>query len=511
MGLQTLSIENQLLGSIKPYAEHADDVREPYHGNVLAMFDRGLYDMVAADPQKGIWEPGTYNAGLATGTIIGESKGEDVTSTMNDPGLLLAGIPPETGDHYIFTPLNSWKYYPQSVRMKFSHRLARTFYNPTNVVQTVFVTELRRKRKQLQCANSQDMPINFLYDYDVLDVQPYLENRRLQYAQHSGNGWVVYSPDLVNTNQLTNVIRAGEYYRRFLYVRFGQYESIQYQSRGFTNVAARRAGTTGPGFANLGQWDPRFSYNPVTNEPTDPAHPSSYSGYSQEQYIRDPVTVSTIGGLGPVGSSVDPWESKTGGGFNQTPQAYELSMDFDPLKNPFLKRLFYMRRTRYVLPPGGSARHVFRCSGTATPFGSNILNDLHFYSQSGTYDWSTDTDREVPYGLPFSNEIKPPPAAHLTRRQGGFSDVSVLTQVKGQMVFLKAVDGTGEVMQYAQTRVVSHDHHIVRFKVCSYGKPVIGGARTHSSFLASDNTTTDYQTMNPTAAPAAVAPADSST
>jgi len=479
-------------------------------GNVPALFDRGLLDMVASDPQKGIWEPGAYIGQLPNGTEFGNTVGGTpdlkVAYDDTDPPVAVT-LAPETGDHYIFTPLNSWKYMPSAVSMTFQHRLRRTFYNPTNLVMTVYVTELRRKRRQLECDLTSQIPTTARSDWELLDLQPWGEIPRIGYFNSSGTGWMCYAPETARDSaSIITVLRAGEYYRRFLYIRFGQYEQQQYQSRGLTNVAARLSGTTGPGFAVLGQWDPRMSYNPTGTEVTDPANPAA-AGYSFSQNIRDPVTTGTISGL-QVGIGLDPWNSlTTGGATSSTLQEWEYDSTFNPLRNPFLKKLFYMKRTRYVIPPGGSAQHIFRTGGRVNPIRSNIMRYMQFYSDTGAYDYKTEADREVPYGLPFDHAVQPPPVCHSTRKQGGFYDVSAIIQVKGQMQFLKTEEAkTSEVLQYSATRVVAHDSHHISFKVCSYGRPLTGGRSVHTTFLAQSNTGSDYYSNNPTAAPAAVAP-----
>lgn len=511
LGIQPLTIEMGILGHSADYANGS--AIDPFAlGNVSAMFDRGLLDMAAADPQKGVWQPGAYisevQATLEIGTVAtGAGAGGSVEAVVPSPGDNLAmTTPPDATGNYLWTPLNSWKYWPQSVSLKFMAKLRRTFYNPTNRVMTVYVTELRRKRKQLTTAQSSTgLPSNTRQDFEVLDLQPWSELQRSWYVNTSGACGAVYCPvDSLDGASILLAIRQGEYYRRFLYVRFGQYESIQYQNKALTLVVNRTTGETTPYYAELGRWDPRMSYNPTAAEPTDPLDPETH-GYSQAQFVRDPTT-ATIGGF-DVSGGQDPWNSVSG-----NPTEYEIDVTFNPLKNPFLRKLFYMRRTRYVIPPGGSATHTYRCGGRANPFRSNLLQSMHFYSERGALTYGTEAKREGPYGLPFADALKPPPLAHASKRDSGWSDVSSLVQVKGQMVFEKdETISTSEVMQYSQTRVISHDHYSTRFKVCSYGRPTVGGARAHSTFLSSSDTASDFYTVNPTAAPTAVAPTNNGT
>lgn len=526
IGLQSYAYKPDFLGSGDDFSN--DDVAAVYFNNVAAMFDRAMLELVAKDPQKGIIVPGAFNAmvprdptsnllsgaiGVTTGAQTVNMFPQSATTAYNvltnGPG----GYPGPTsvipGDDYVFTPLNSWKYYPQSVWMKFSSKCRRTMYNPTNTVQTVYLTEVRRRRSQLQCANVGDpsLPGNALYDYEVVDMQPINESARLGYTNNSGDGaYVIYAPEELSTSadEFRKVLEAGEMYRRFLYVRFGQYEQLQLQSRGFADVAGRPTLIGGSAIAGmpstqLGRWNPRLSYNPVGAETTDPAHPVTF-GYSNRQTMRDQSTVTTFAGLEIAGAN-DPWISRAGptDAGSSTPQDYRYDVSFNPLKNPFLKKLFRMRRTKYVIPPGGSAVHYIRTSGRVNPMKSHLKRVMHFYHPDARRT-------ELPYCLPFPDQYAPAPYTHATRRTAGYTSVGLITQVKGQMVFNQPETGTSQVMQYGPTRVVTHDRFYHTFRACSYGRPVVGGTQRHTSFLSASNTASDYKSMNPTAAPAAVAP-----
>lgn len=521
LGVQAIALEPSTLGSADDYTQNNGDAQ--YTGNICAMFDRALLEMVASDPQKGIMVPGALNIQVpeavpaSDGGRIGTDAGgaavyagpDDVTTYK----MLSAGTNglsyPATGDDYIWTPLNSWKYYPQSVWMKFWLKRRRTFYNPTNTVQTVYVTELRRRRCQLACTDNDGVPADYHQDYEVLDFQPYGELRRTGWRNVSGEGaMVLYAPEDLATSgtHWINIIEAGEMYRRFMYVRFGQYEQLQLQSRGFQNIA-NRPNTALPASATLNFANPRLSYNPVGAEVTDPHFPQT-TGYSNRQAIRDQTT-TTLDGLALTGAN-DPWFSSTSNnvGNLQQLQDYRYDVTFNPMKNPFLKRLFYMRRVKYVLPPGGTATHVFRTSGNVNPLRSHLMRFMHFYSLTGTRDGTgtDDTNRTLPYGLPFPHTFTPAPYVYGTRKHCGFAPVGAIIQVKGQMVFNNPEVGTSQVMQYGPTRVVAHDKISAAFRAKSYGRPNVGGTRRHQTFLSVSNSPLDYKSMNPTAPPVAVIP-----
>lgn len=515
IGVQAITIEPDLMGDPdKPLTGAGSQV---YIGSVPQMFDRALFEMVASDPQKGIFVPGVYNKLIPVDTKIGhteEGTSVDVKTNNPDTGyVILSGGTSNTiatGDDYVFTPLNSWKYYPQSVWMKFKHTIRRTFYNPTNTVQTVFVTELRRRRSQLACAQADGVPANTETDYELVDIQPYNEEARLRYDHISGDGsYLLYIPETLGTSgtELIKIMECGEMYKKFLYIRFGQYEAMQLQSRGLANIASQQNALVPPQFRTMGRWQPRLSFNPVGAEVTDPHNPSTH-GYSHQQNIRDPSS-TTVDGL-VVQGAADPWlvsSSGTAAG-SATPQDYRYDVTFNPLKNPFLKKLFYMKRTKYVLAPGGTATHVYRTSGNVNPLKSRLIRQMRFYSLFGSEDGGSvaDTTREFPYVLPFPSTYTPAPYAHATRKTAGFTSVGSIVQVKGQMVFNNPEASVSQVMQFGPTRVVAHDKHYTTFRACSYGRPSVGGTRRHTTFLSVSNTATDYRSMNPTAPPQAVNP-----
>lgn len=456
-----------------------------YIGSVPAMFDRGLLDMAANDPQKGIIVPGAQDG------------------SRSNPAVPAPGSNPT--QNYAWTPLNSWKYWPTSVWMKFRHVLRRTFYNPTNVVQTVFVTEFRRKRAQLSSENTNDLPLDTRFDYEIIDQQPLFEDARTWWQEDSsGSGILIYAPsDDLSGAPMLRMHEAGEMYRRFLYVRFGQYEQIQLASRGFTSVSNEATGgTTGFYFQGMNRWAPELAYgnNGVTG-PTDPPLPQIY-GYDQPQSVRDNFITtlapdSTTLDVGDLRGRNNPWNGNipsgqiTTGGFTM----YRYDPTYNPMRNPILRRLFHMHRTRYMIPPGGSAAHVYRTGGTAHPYKSRLIRHMRFYGRAAG------PEDELPYCLPFSDTYKPSIFAHTTKKVGGWHDVGSFVQVRGQMAYLpQAVDSvTPSCMQYAPARVVFHDRHEVRYKVCSYGIPAIGGTRTHTTFLCPSQT--GYVSTNPTAPP----------
>lgn len=531
IGVQYFGYEPGLLGSTSAFAVNQGN--KSYSGNVAAMFDRGLLEMVASDPQKGIMVPGAYNALVPKDATTASSGGRIGTAVDNTTALysgpqsattyniLTSGTDISSPAHginsnesFVFTPLNSWKYYPHSVWMRFSQRIRRQFYNPTNRVMTVYVTETRRKRSQL-AAVGDGLPTNTDSDWELLDVQPWGESPRIWWSAGSDGSYVIYNDADLDTSSISQIVEAGEYYRRFLYVRFGQYEQFQIQSRGFNNTGAKTTSLLSPQFVTMSNWDPRMSYNNSTNT-SDPYNPSTF-GYSNPQNVRD--NLANTSSVGPtLGHSNDPWHSADAGTDSKNPEvqpvgttdpmSYKNSSDFNPLKNPFLKRLFHMRRYKYVLPPGGSAVHTFRTSGRVNPIKSRLMRNMHFYSLSASTSVVTGS-RQFPYCLPFPEGYTPTPYLHAAKKTAGWSDVGAIIQVKGQMVFLKSDSATG--MQYSQTRVVAHDKIQCKFRVCSYGRPVVGGARTHTTFLASSNTAADYYSVNPTAAPSAVAPSNNTT
>jgi len=523
LGVQSIAFEPECLATGDSYA--ATSGNRAFAGNVVAMFDRALLEMVAADPHKGIMVPGAVNVQAPQDATTASSGARIGTAVDNTTGVfagpesasawhvLTAGGAgnnyPVTSSEYVWTPLNSWKYYPQSVWMRFWMKRRRTFYNPTNTVQTVYVTELRRRRAQYACVDADGVPANVHQDFELLDFQPFGEARRTYWKSVAGEGaMVLFAPEDLATSatELIKIIEAGEMYKKFLYIRFGQYEQLQLQSRGFQNVANRPGGAT-PATTTLDFNDPRLSYNPIGAETTDPHNPETY-GYSNRQAIRDQTT-TTLDGLDLTAAN-DPWYTSTStsqGSLNQE-QDYRYDITFNPLKNPFLKRLFFMRRVKYVLPPGGTATHVFRTSGNVNPLKSHLMRFMHFYSLLGTRDGTgvDDTNRQMPYGLPFPNTYTPPPFVYGSRKRAGWSPVSAIIQVKGQMVFNNPESGASQVMQYGPTRVVAHDKLSVAFRAKSYGKPLVGGTRRHNTFLSVSNDPHDYKSMNPTAAPQSVIP-----
>lgn len=446
------------------------------------MMDRGLLEMAASDPQKGILVPGNY---------IGSNGVTGPVANPQGPGLY--------NQKYVFTPLNSWKYWPNAIHMRFSHKLRRTFYNPTNVVQTVYVTECRRRRSQIGSQNQTGAATDAHCDIELLDMQPFFEDVRNWWTSTFNNsGFLAYTPVDCSTTpeQFEQLVEAGEAYKRFLYIRFGRYEQLQYGSRGMINAASY---PTGPHIGSqldynvgMNRWDPRASYN-FNGAPSDPELPD-VRGYSGVQNIRDPLTSLTTAGA-ILSGGFDPWYPNSGGSGVVEGPAYRFGVDFNPLQNPLLRRLFRMRRVRYVIPPGGSATHTYYTFGSAHPFKSRLMAQLKFYAESGTVR----ANRNFPYCLPFPDTNKPSQYAHTTPKVAGWSDVTSIVQVKGQMSYLAQPNTQLSTIQYAPTRVVSHDRHEVRFRVCSYGRPAVGGVRKHTTFLASN--VTGYISTYPTAVP----------
>lgn len=461
-----------------------------YLGSVSAMFDRCLLDMAAMDPQKG-----TLVIGASVHTSFVPQAGTDSLQK------------------FVWTPLNSWKYWPTSVYMKFRHVKRRTFYNPTNVVQTVFVTELRRRRAQCRCPSSAaGVPTDSNYDYEYIDQQPMFEGARTWWQPDDTTleGVLIYAPTSQGAQDpIIRMHEAGEMYRRFLYVRFGQYEQIQLASRGFSTVASLNTGAQQ--FIGLNRWGIQTTFNSPEDAmggtgPTDPEFPSLY-GYNQPQSIRDNfITTQTYvddsGNTANLTGQLNAWNGYSAE--NQTvtddPSFYRLDPSYNPLRNPILRRLFHMRRVRYMIPPGGSAAHVYRTGGICHPFKSRVIRSMRFYSEDASMEPS-DSAPQLPYCLPFFDGYKPTPYAHTTPKEGGWYDVSSFIQVRGQLAFTaQPPGGSSSIMQYAPARVVFHDRDDVRCRVSSYGKPAIGGVRTHTSFMCPVQT--GYISTAPTAPPA---------
>lgn len=527
-GVQLHFVEPQLLGSMDDTAAIVTSRVVPnpvFTGNVPALFDRCMFDMVAKDPNKGIQHPGAFNYIPPTGTAIGVAGAVSVTTTGTD----VSGTPVLSPPHitsttpFVFTPLNSWKYWPDKVFMRFRQRLRRTFYNPTNLIQTVYVTELRRKRSQIYGTVSDTTGLlgSTGTDYELVDFQPYAELPRWGFVVQDLTGCIMYGPSAQTGVglQIQNLSKVGAFYRRFLYPRFGQYEQIQLVSRGFYNTGNMDY-PTGRNFTTMQGWDPRLDYDPngTSAAPTDPHDPTLY-GYSYPQNIRDASndSLSVSGGNYNVQAGMDPWHQQAAAGtvtassgtYGAGPR-YEVQAHYNPLTNPYLRKLFYMRRTKYVISPGGSATHIFSCSGTAHPLKSRVFHAMNFYGMEGT-DQQAEGTRQRPYTLPFGDAMKPAAFVHISRKHG-WSDVSAIIQVKAQMMFTKLTDSINtEALQYGLPRVVCHDSMRITGRACSYGKPTHGGTHMNTDLLSSSIVNSAYLSMFPTAIPANAAPNISNT
>jgi hypothetical protein len=439
-------------------------------------------------------------------------------------------------------PQHGYKYWPTSVKMKFQQTRVRVFYNPTNLVQYVYVTELRRKRSQGYVSRdnvqwtmkpndqwlSADPEVyninggggaaygysNPLYDIEVMDMQP--EGQAAKNGNYTVNGSAglffamchyAYSQqtDKAHMGQLNpgggvpgrtqlqavyEMAVAGEVLSRFIYPRFGQPDFLARQYGAYAGDAI--VGGADQFYVYQGMdYGNSIPIKPDLQAPTGgflnvtemPSSEPGTFGYAKEQNVFPSTTTAY--------KSYGIWD-----GSDVSNADFTVSPWFNPTRNRYLKRLFFMKRRVYMIPPGGTAQHICRIQGNTTPVRGHLIANMTFYSRSALANQSA-----APYGMPIDEAFFPAELAYASKRQAGYQTVDLWTHTRGQMAYNNQSGSTANPLQYSGTQILYHDKLINRWQVCSYGKPLLGGTHGHVTLLNPDSTFAHYASTYPTAAP----------
>lgn len=425
----------------------------------------------------------------------------------------------------LFAPLQGYKYDPFKMRLKFQIIRKRTYYNTSNVLQTVHHYLLSRKRHQTYGYNLTDdskvTPATELQRlsmgdaWQTLDVLPYRDLGREYYNAAQGDQAAAatgyYRPQSAavffvdaKTNApdaVLQITQAGEAYKKFAYHRH-----IGMSTQWLRSIYLRPPGIPGTidFFPNKPHDQAFFGQTTLNhNYPWDSIgvheqFPLPASGQSQNQ-----DTVAD--GIGPTSADLD----------------WTISPVWTPLKNPFLKRLFRIHEKRMVLPPGGTQTVVHRTRskrGGVSLWHSGCIRDVRFF-------YGPDVDTVSPYGSkvspshlewmnavfpyrnPYAHDWKPPATVYGVKRRNGFQTSDLWVTVRGQMGY--STDGGSPPslsLNYTPGTVVYRERTIIKCKVVSYGRQMVTGGKTfYRNQLASSTSLSSYHATNPTVQPTAPA------
>jgi len=550
------------------------------------MFNAGLLDMVANDPHKHVWfgsygpmhthgalsgtnydygissghinAAATLNGGTAGVTEIGSGNaafathnpgGNNITQEVIGWEPVYGGQPtggPGVGSAapYWWIPEQSWKYYPQGLRLKYSTVRRRVFYNPTNLVAYVFVNELRRKRTQYYALtdfgliDGEAVGIQYITpdpipdarvkdstnaartevqtDREVLDLLPMGDPPRtswwiepiglnstgglafaVPYYKYCTNNMAGSNVPGTNIASIVKLIaNSGEYLKRFLKPLFGQYDYLRSQLGDMYADHSVQGETNGDAFLYNRTGSDASFWPDLQRVPYMPGITGANNqvmmtyGYVKPQNTAPYTNVTTD----TVNTAFD--ESQNNVDFTTAPW-------FNPKKNPFMKRLFYIKRRAYMIPPGGTATHTVRSRGYTSPLRGSLMQCIPFF------DSQPSVGGALPYIFPFADYWKPPEPLYTTKRRNGFGQVDLWCQVRGQMAFNNQSGAQANPMQWVGTQVTYHDKLVNRWKVCSYNKRrVQGGTQGRLTGLSTDLTLGHYTAQFPTATPATATATD---
>lgn len=431
----------------------------------------------------------------------------------------------------LFAPLQGYKYDPFKMRLKFQIIRKRTYYNTSNVLQTVHHYLLSRKRHQVYGYNlTDDSKVTPASEsirqcmgdaWQTLDVLPYRDLGRMQYNAAQGDQAAAatgyYRPQSAAVffvdgktsaeDAVLQITQAGEVYKKFAH-----YRHMGMSTQWLRAIYMRPPGLPGTvdfypnkahdqSFFGQATLSGMYPWDSIGDHQQN-ALPSNAIKWGQSQYQQTDA-------IGPI--------------LDSEPDIIDWTLNptFTPLKNPFLKRLFRIHEKRMVLPPGGTQTVTHRTRskrGGINLWHSGSIRDVRFF-------YAPDVDGVSPYGSkvapshlewmnavfpyrnPYAHDWKPPATVYATKRRNGFQTSDLWVTVRGQMAY--STDGGSPPalsLNYAPGTVVYRERTIIKCKVVSYGRQMVtGGKSFYLNELAPSTTLASYHATNPTVQPTAPA------
>lgn len=205
----------------------------------------------------------------------------------------------------------------------------------------------------------------------------------------------------------------------------------------------------------------------------------------------------------------NPWST-----FNTQPE-WSRSPHWRPDKNPFLRRLYKMRRLQAVLSVGGSATfvHTSRSSRRGVNlWAGGITRAMYFFQGPDVRTAGSRVDpkfREwfqavAPYSNPYYRKWQPPLPVYGTFKRDGYQTSDLLVLGLGQMGYENSTPAPPIVptgVNYMPSDLMFRERSIVKFKIVSYGRPVVGGRTWYHNDMDPQTDFSKYLNTYPTAAP----------
>jgi len=275
-----------------------------YDGSLVSMLNRGMYDLALRDPHR----------------HIGWNRLDQQLTTEHTP----------VGDRSLgqinyLLPTRGWLYQPQGITLKFHQKMINTYFNPTNIMQYVTVTTMARKRSQLRdSSQSSDGEIVDSFNFDL--SENYVPFHGLTGPQSKAQmNMVVFAPELdrgIDDDHVLSIARAGERIRRWAWPRTSRYDGMQ---MALLSRASPVVGTIGDTGLN-GQLSTGYALTSNTQ--------------TSDYRVQQTLNVAAGSADSPYREFSPDWLSDP---------------RFNPTKNPYLKKLFWMHQRKMALAPGSSA------------------------------------------------------------------------------------------------------------------------------------------------------------
>lgn len=407
----------------------------------------------------------------------------------------------------VFAPTQAWKYNPATMRLKYRFIRRRTYYNIGNYVQTLHEFLLTPKRAYTG-THGMEAPVTTpstpadlfvaTQDVTILDIQPYGEftrsgNTLTPYAVANTNrqSGLLFFFDFDNANitpeaMTVRIANAGEYRSRFAYLRdipFSMGEANRH-----LYWPQQHAAQWNMGYPHAADG----TFYGITYDDPDRVGVRQDNPYASNSTIPSSSFALTQTG-GPDGA-ID----------------YTIGDHFSPLKNPYLRRIFRMRKHGLMLAPSSSASSTWKSRGSVGLLRSGTFHHVHFYQEPSTAVQALRTQlfNVTPYRSPYPDFFKGPQVGYASRKRCGFATSDLWCFIRGQMGYVEGTpDPVAETkLNYASGGLVYRQRDILKFRVCSYARgPVVGGARTYYDAMAADTDMGDYKSSYPTAAPSSEA------
>lgn len=443
-----------------------------YHSSVLQMLNRAMYDMSLRDPLHAVG----WNAleAVPNGSAVPQPSNSVWSASVQQVAVL---------------PTRGYMYQPGGIYVKFDTKVVNAYFNPTNVMQFLTLTTLARKRSQIGhvASMSVDGEIVDSFNYDLTtNLTPYASAGRM----------VVFDPQPGSAFDLTHIlgiIRQGEVLRRYAYPRTTRYDGMPYALR---NRMSTPAGLTG-GWSDVLPTGYRLS--------TD--NDLSFA----DQNVGQVIVVTGISNY----YQTDPYQNVDG---TSSSIYWERDVRFDPKRNPYLRKLFYMHQQKYKLAPGSSVVVRFGSRGKFNAVSTHLYSECQFWrnNEYGAGDWAYTGGwnpnlggRAVPFGVPWPSTGAAPQYAYYSKKQHGLQTYDLIEQVLGQQVWSNQTGGTNvSDTQYAGTQVIVHRRNINRWNIINRNKYVTNGgfASYNGNYADPDPThfSSSYPTYQPTINPVAL-------